>query len=121
MAAKAELVGAKIVRREGSHSVPTFDHWCPACGQMHGFAVDQPFRNGARWTFNGDGNCPTFSPSMNIAVGPFPDGRLERCHYFLKGGQIQYLGDCTHAMAGQTVDLPDIPRERLLLWGIADA
>jgi hypothetical protein len=23
-------------------------------------------------------------------------------------GRIQFLGDCTHALAGQTVDLPEI-------------
>jgi hypothetical protein len=88
---------------------------------MHGYAVEQPFRNGARWSFNGDGDRPSFTPSMNIGVGPFPDGRIERCHYFVTDGQIQYCADSTHAMAGQTVELPDIPPDRLLLMGIHDA
>lgn len=35
------------------------------------------------------------------------------CHYFLRNGQIQYLGDCTHAMRGQTVPLPAWDRMRL--------
>jgi hypothetical protein len=26
---------------------------------------------------------------------------------FVTDGRIQFLGDCTHALAGQTVDLPD--------------
>ncbi len=28
------------------------------------------------------------------------------CHTFVTDGRIQFLGDCTHVMAGQTVDLP---------------
>ena len=31
------------------------------------------------------------------------------CHTFVTDGRIQFLSDCTHALAGQTVDLPDIP------------
>ena len=29
------------------------------------------------------------------------------CHSFVTDGRIQFLGDCTHKLAGQTVDLPD--------------
>lgn len=118
IAPKAELIGPKIMRREGHYSVPTHEHWCPACKGLHGYAVEQPFRNGARWTFNGNGSTPTFSPSMNISVGPFPDGRIERCHYFVTEGRIQYCADSTHALAGQTIDLPDIPKQSLLQLGI---
>lgn len=117
---KAERIGSKIVRCEGfGHLVPTHEHYCPACGHMHGYAVEQPFRNGARWSFNGNGDCPSFTPSMNIGIGPFPDGHIDRCHYFVTDGRIQYCGDSTHAMAGQTVDLPDIPEQQLLRMGIA--
>ena len=115
---KAERIGSKIVRREGHFAVPTNEHWYPACKQMHSYAVEQPFRHGARWTFNGNGDVPDFKPSMNISGGPFPDGRIERCHYFVTAGRIQYCGDSTHAMAGQPIDLSDIPQERLLLMVI---
>ena len=88
-------------------------HWCPACGELHEFAVDRPFRNGARWSMSGPTDTPTFSPSMNIRIGPYPAsskkaGRIEVCHYFLEAGRIQYLNDCTHELAGHTVDLPDL-------------
>ena len=119
MTGKADLLSPKLVRREGNYAVPTHEHWCPACKQMHGYAVEHPFRNGARWSFNGNSEKPSFAPSMNISVGPFPDGRVERCHYFLTDGQIRFCGDCTHEMNGQTVDLPDIPPDRLLLMGIS--
>lgn len=85
-------------------------HWCPACKEMHPFAVEQPFSNGHRWSFDGNVDRPTFEPSMNISWGE------ARCHYFLRAGQIQYLGDCTHELRGQTVALPPIPDDWLKRW-----
>jgi hypothetical protein len=40
-----------------------------------------------------------------------PDGKAldDCCHYFLRSGQLQFLGDCVHALKGQTVELPDLP------------
>lgn len=102
----------KFLRRTGAkdgHTAGGYAHWCPACNEMHGFAVDEPFRNGARWTFNGNIEKPTFSPSMNISDGPYPSGRFDRCHYFLRDGMLQFLPDCTHALAGQTLLLPELP------------
>ena len=32
------------------------------------------------------------------------------CHSFVTDGRIQFLADCTHALAGQTVDLPEWPK-----------
>ena len=75
--------------------------FCPACGNAHRFD--------SRWTFNGDVERPTFSPSMlvrsvkNAENDPTPTC----CHSFVTDGQIQYLSDCTHALAGQTVPLED--------------
>ncbi len=92
-----------------------YAHYCPACEEMHAFAVDTPFRNGAQWSFDGNLDAPTFSPSVNITTGPYPSddekaGRTDVCHYFLKAGQLQFLGDCTHALRGQTVPLPELPQ-----------
>lgn len=115
------LLSSKLVRTHhdqrhdyGGHIA----HWCPACRELHEFAVERPFRNGARWLFGGTFEVPTFSPSMNIRIGPYPDaskkaGQIDVCHYFLKEGRIEYLSDCTHGMVGQTIDLPDLPDEVL--------
>lgn len=111
----------KLVRRRGYHFPAnswTHAHFCPACNELHDFAVEQPFTNNARWTFDGNGAAPTFAPSMNITIGPFPHGeaeagRIDVCHYFLQQGKLVYLGDCTHALKGQTVELPDIPDKAL--------
>jgi len=90
---------------------PTHAHWCPACKELHGFWVDKPNPdNGARWTFDGNLDVPTFNPSMNIRAEFAPeDGGPFVCHYFLKNGVIQYLNDCTHEMAGKEIPLPDLP------------
>lgn len=102
----------KLIIRQGYHFPVqswTYAHWCPACQELHDFAVDQPFRNNARWSWDGSVDEPTMSPSMNITIGPFEDGRRQVCHYYLTKGKLIYLNDCTHALKQQTVDLPDIP------------
>ena len=83
--------------------------FCPACQCGHKF-------DKGRWTFNGDTEKPTFSPSMLIRVGPMPTvpagrpdaGKIRVCHSFVREGRIEFLSDCTHPLAGQTLDLPDV-------------
>jgi hypothetical protein len=39
---------------------------------------------------------------------PWPQVRkVHTCHLFINGGQIQYCGDSTHALAGQTIPMVD--------------
>lgn len=62
---------------------------------------------GTSWTFNGDEGRPTFTPSL-LCTGNEGDPAVPYvCHSFVTAGQIQFLGDCTHKLAGQTVDLED--------------
>jgi len=49
------------------------------------------------WVASG---CPT-SPNEKLRF----ESCDRRCHSFVTDGQIQFLGDCTHALAGQTVPL----------------
>jgi hypothetical protein len=85
---------------------------CPACrdadrGSAHLFHV-QMGDGSPGWAFNGDFERPTFSPSMLARARYGEEQALHVCHSFVRDGRIQYLADCTHAMAGQTIDLPDI-------------
>lgn len=116
-------VGNKM-RRVGSaegHGAGGLAHWCPACRRMHVFSLDGYNYSGAKWTWDGNVEAPTFSPSMHVKVGPRPTvpegrpdaGKIDVCHYFLKAGVIQFLNDCTHTMAGQNIPLPDLPAELL--------
>lgn len=77
-------------------------YWCPACDGAHAVSLDMPNAQGARWRWNGHPDFPTLWPSVNVnASGP------GRCHHFVTDGQIQYCADSQHALAGQTVDMPD--------------
>ena len=98
---------------------------CPGCGEIHMLPVG-PGNGGVypRWDFNGDVDKPTFGPSvlarghrlvrdaagewtgkweLDAAGNPIP----YTCHSFVEDGRIRFLTDCTHALAGQTVGLPD--------------
>lgn len=89
---------------ESNSSTDDLGRWiaftCPGCDCDHAIPVEKPNpANGAMWSFNGDLDRPTFSPSLHL-VG--------FCHSFVTDGRIQFLSDCTHALAGQTVDLPEV-------------
>jgi hypothetical protein len=111
-----ERLGTKLMRvgRADGYSVDgQIAHWCPACEELHPFAVAVPNRSKAKWSFDGNVERPTFSPSMNIRTGPFPDGHMEICHYFLTRGELRFRPDSTHGLKGQTVPLPDLPTRYL--------
>lgn len=74
--------------------------YCPGCKTAH--AV------GASWQFNGDFKKPTFSPSVLVHY-PNQPKTFYCCHSFIKDGMIQFLGDCTHDLAGQTVAIGELP------------
>lgn len=75
--------------------------WCPGCEQYHMFFTDKAKNYKIHWDFNGNYDKPTFSPSL-LNTKPNSD---YRCHLFLRDGMIQYLSDCNHRLAGQTVEL----------------
>lgn len=88
---------------------------CPGCGEPHMVTVGEG--SGPRWGWNGSGDAPTFTPSILVTWSEPSDVPEEFddtskdikrvCHSFVTDGRIQFLEDCTHALAGQTVDLPD--------------
>ena len=84
---------------------------CPGCRYMHHVRVEGEGR--PLWSFNGSGDAPTFSPSILVTYdgsdAGIDDAPPARCHSFVTDGHIRFLNDCTHELAGQTVDLPDIP------------
>jgi len=72
--------------------------FCKGCDAPHIIHIGQG--SGERWSFNGNYDRPTFSPSVLVTWAP---GRV--CHSFITDGRIQYLDDSFHEIAGQTVDL----------------
>lgn len=106
----------KVVRLDTQYYLAgSFGHFCPGCNSGHEISVEAKNHSGAQWTFNGDCERPTFAPSINLKINPpghehyQPDVKSSVCHYFIRDGKIQFLGDCTHDLRGQTVDLPDLP------------
>lgn len=77
---------------------------CPGCGMLHQARIAGPSVEHPCWTFNGDLEKPTLSPSLLVRWGRTGEPP-QVCHSFVKEGQIQFLGDCTHDKAGQTVPL----------------
>lgn len=74
-----------------------FMYWCPGCECAHGVWVYQRNERGAQWGWNQDTTRPTFCPSV------LHDTTTPRCHCYVMQGTIQFLADCGHQLAGQTV------------------
>ncbi|WP_322069982.1 DUF6527 family protein [Paraburkholderia bannensis] len=104
--------------REGLRTM-MFD--CPGCGFLH--RVHVAGSGAPIWSWNGCMERPTFTPSVSVTgveqMTPeeyeayergegLPEPRPLVCHSFVTDGRIRFLDDCTHKLAGQTVDLPDI-------------
>jgi|ERR1035437_2051273 hypothetical protein len=102
--------------------------WCPGCKESH--QVMYGAGNGPRWNWNGNVDKPTFTPSILVRTGHYcqrpgvdscwctwnaenPDDLVDfkcmLCHSYITDGNIQFLNDCTHELAGQTVPLPTYP------------
>ncbi len=108
-----------------------FTYWCQGCKSHHTVCTMSKV-GGAVWGFNGNHDKPTFTPSVLVTSGHYlshhkpgdscwctyaaehPDEadvfKCQRCHTFITDGMVQFLGDCTHELAGQTLPLPNLPR-----------
>ena len=76
---------------------------CDGCGREHQVWTDDEGQHPS-WTFNGDLNEPTFSPSIRVET-PGHNKYPTLCHLFIRNGKIQFLNDCKHHLAGQTVEM----------------
>lgn len=118
-----QLLSSKLLRFPVGHKYYSgqYGHWCPACEQLHMIASkEQPFSNGAGWTYDGNHNAPTFNPSVNYTWEKDDKGRwVNVCHYFIRTGGIDFCGDCTHQFKDKkAVPMPDIPQHVLGNWGL---
>jgi hypothetical protein len=95
--------------------------FCPGCEDHHGISTAKEEYPCPVWGFNGDVDKPTVTPSILTRYGANPDAseefkewRSERiCHSYITDGKIQYLNDCTHELAGQTIELPEFDDEQI--------
>lgn len=113
--------GSPVVLRTTSGHGLIF--WCPGCNEPHAIEYGAD-----RWTWDGNMEAPTLSPSILVRSGHYagPNGgcwcqwdeehpndptkfKCGVCHSDVRAGRIEFLNDCTHALAGQTVPLPAWP------------
>lgn len=109
----------KAVRENHPHiTEERFYILCPGCYEVY----KQRYPDDSRFWINGAVHCfstqihqfnydmekPTLSPSLLFQY-PFNDGSGNHvCHSYVKEGMIQFLGDCTHPLANQTLELMDV-------------
>lgn len=91
-------VSSKLGRTTAGHY-----HWCPGCESMHVLPDS--------WTFDGNVESPTFSPSFLHKWNYGPERTPKSCHYIVTAGILNYCGDCHHALRGTSVPIPDLPYE----------
>lgn len=126
------------VRDVGQHGL---SFWCQGCNEAHHVWLTHPqYEN---WTWNGDRERPVIQASVLISSGHYArsyDGihcwctynkrqlekglkpapfTCQRCHSFVgyngaQPGQIYFLPDSTHALAGQVLDLLDMPELKIV-------
>lgn len=78
---------------------------CLGCNEEHQVWTKPEGYQHPVWGFNEDLEKPTVTPSLKVEY-KMPD-KTDICHSFITDGKIQYLSDCTHHLAGQTIDLPE--------------
>ena len=111
----------KVAPMHNKDQITDYVFDCPGCKCAHSF-------DAKKWSFNGNFGKPTFSPSLLVTSGckcsnhdggdcwcnyeerfkePAPY-KCFVCHSFVENGFIRFLGDCTHELANQTVELTDV-------------
>ena len=91
--------------------------WCPGCEDVHQISVDVD-----GWTWDGNELAPTINPSILMTGKQWKHGetfykprhKVEaggeiRCHSWIRDGQWQFLADCTHGLANQTIAMVPLP------------
>ncbi len=113
--AKIERIGTKHAGNE------FYQFFCPGCQGHHVYyvkwspeALEERTKCGfsntpPAWTFDGNLDSPTFSPSLlNTWNPPSEPDKKKVCHLFVRAGRIEFCGDCTHALAGKTVEMAEV-------------
>lgn len=77
---------------------------CPGCNRRHVIYTANP-QGTPNWSFDGDMKRPTFNPSLVVTWHWGPKRAKQRCHSFIRKGRWEFLNDCSHHLAGQTVKM----------------
>lgn len=94
-----------ILKRYQADDSAGWQFRCPGCKHAHLLITEG---EGTKWKFSGDTEMPTFSPSLITRFSPTDPEEVSDelfCHLFIRDGKIEYLSDCTHSLAGRTVEM----------------
>lgn len=88
------------IRIHLSDNVRAATWFCPGCNYNHTVYIAKPNPWGYMWHYNENPDKPTLTPSV--------DGGEPKCHSIMTDGNLQFLPDCQHSLAGKTVPMLDI-------------
>jgi len=100
--------------KDGEATYDVLWYWCPApmpgrldgaCG-LHRLQISGA-RSGGIWIFDGNVQAPTIEGSVLTRIDIAGEHHI--CHSFIRNGQIEFLTDCTHELAGKTVPMVPLP------------
>lgn len=99
-----EKLTSKLCRTvDEKHGGHYYYLYCPGCKHAHPYQVP-------RWSFNGNNEQPSFSPSLRIYyTNPETKQEVTCCHFTLTNGVINFCDDChDHQLRGDhpMVDFP---------------
>jgi hypothetical protein len=110
---------------EDESEVGGYNFYCPGCKEIHSVRT---IGKAGLWSFNDSEDRPTFQPSILVKSGHYfnpdhcwcsfykkPENNIPNekqfkcyiCHSYITDGNIQFLEDCSHELAGKTVHLPE--------------
>lgn len=80
---------------------------CPGCKKAHCIYFHAGTTSHPVWSWNRSFDKPTVSPSVLVRWHEGKERKQCVCHSFISDGNIQFLSDCTHELAGKTVPIPE--------------
>lgn len=89
---------------EDGYVPPDLVYWCPGCQCGHGIWLVKKNGKDAVWQCVSRGETLTFQPSF-MHERTDESGKRFVCHLFIRDHKLQFLGDCTHALADKTVPM----------------
>lgn len=90
-----------------------FYFFCPGCKEYHSLHTIQPNNNGTTFVITGTLQSPTVTPMIGRIIEKFNKSKHANnpahvCNSRITDGKIRYLENCSHALAGRIVDLPNV-------------
>jgi hypothetical protein len=96
-----QLTSSKNVIYPITNSPGEYIFYCPGCQSNH--LIDITPNRPSFHRLTGTSEKPTIRASV-LSRGDTKNG-IPRCHSFVTNGEIKFLDDCTHDLAGKTVQL----------------